>query len=271
MPLHFSGRIFGALLLAGTLLTGCDNSDKNSYSIKVGVINGAEQDVAEIAKKVAKEKYGLEVELVSFSGSLLPNDPTANKELDANVFQHRPFLAQDNQSRGYNLVAVANTFVFPMAGYSTKIKHPSELKSGDTIAVPNDPTNLGRALLLLDKENLITLKPNSGLLPTAIDIIDNPLKLKIMELEGAQLPRVLKDPKVTVAIISTTYIQQINLSPTKDSIFIEDKNSPYTNIIVTREENKDADNVRDFIKAYQSPEVATAAESIFNGGAIQGW
>lgn len=271
MPMQFSGRLLGVLLLASTLLTGCDNSNKSGYSIKVGVINGAEQDVAEIAKQVAKEKYGLDVELVGFSGSLLPNDPTANNELDANVFQHRPFLAQDNQSRGYNLVAVGNTFVFPMAGYSTKIKHPSELKPGDTVAVPNDPTNLGRALLLLQKEKLVTLKPDSGLLPTALDIIANPLNLKIMELEGAQLPRVLNDPKVTVAIISTTYIQQINLSPTKDSIFIEDKNSPYTNIIVTRENNKDADNVRDFIKAYQSPEVATAAETIFNGGAIQGW
>ncbi|WP_250845412.1 MetQ/NlpA family ABC transporter substrate-binding protein, partial [Escherichia coli] len=91
------------------LLTGCDNNDNNRYAIKVGVINGAEQDVAEVAKKVAKEKYGLEVELVGFSGSLLPNDPTANKELDANVFQHRPFLEQDNRSRGYNLVAVGNT------------------------------------------------------------------------------------------------------------------------------------------------------------------
>ena len=166
MPLHFSGRIFASLLLAGTLLTGCDNNDNNRYAIKVGVINGAEQDVAEVAKKVAKEKYGLEVELVGFSGSLLPNDPTANKELDANVFQHRPFLEQDNRSRGYNLVAVGNTFVFPMAGYSTKIKHPQELKPGDTIALPNDPTNLGRALLLLQKEKLITLNPDSGLLPT---------------------------------------------------------------------------------------------------------
>lgn len=271
MSPYFSSKVLGAILLASTLLTGCDNSEQNRYSIKVGVINGAEQDVAEIAKKVAKEKYGLEVQLVGFSGSLLPNDPTANSELDANVFQHRPFLAQDNQSRGYQLVAVANTFVFPMAGYSTKINSPSELKKGDTIAVPNDPTNLGRALLLLQKEKLITLKPDSGLLPTTLDIISNPLNLNIMQLEGAQLPRVLDDPKVTVAVISTTYIQQINLSPTKDSIFIEDKNSPYTNIIVTRENNKDADNVRDFIKAYQSPEVATAAETIFHGGAIQGW
>ncbi|WP_194207638.1 lipoprotein NlpA [Superficieibacter sp. 1612_C1] len=264
-------RTVAAVLLAGLVLAGCDGNKNDNKHIKVGVINGAEQDVAEVAKKVAKDKYGLEVELVGFSGSLLPNDPTANGELDANVFQHRPFLAEDNKAHNYKLVAVGNTFVFPMAGYSKKIKTVSELKKGATVAIPNDPTNLGRALLLLQKEKLITLKPDTGLLPTALDITANPLGLNIMELEGAQLPRVLDDPKVDVAIISTTYLQQTGLSPVHDSVFIEDKNSPYVNIIVTREDNKDAENVRDFIHAYQSPEVANAAEKIFNGGAVPGW
>lgn len=113
-------RTGAALLLAGILLAGCDQSSSDAKHIKVGVINGAEQDVAEVAKKVAKEKYGLDVELVGFSGSLLPNDATNHGELDANVFQHRPFLEQDNQAHGYKLVAVGNTFVFPMAGYSKK-------------------------------------------------------------------------------------------------------------------------------------------------------
>ncbi|KAI3490378.1 hypothetical protein L1887_45203 [Cichorium endivia] len=264
-------RRLGALVLAGLLLAGCDQSGSDAKHIKVGVINGAEQDVAEVAKKVAKEKYGLDVELVGFSGSLLPNDATNQGELDANVFQHRPFLAEDNKAHGYKLVAVANTFVFPMAGYSRKIKSVSDLKDGATIAIPNDPTNLGRALLLLQKEKLITLKPGTGLLPTALDITANPKQLKIMELEGAQLPRVLDDPKVDVAIISTTYIQQTGLSPVHDSVFIEDKNSPYVNIVVTREDNKDAENVKEFIQSYQSPEVAKAAETIFNGGAVPGW
>ncbi|RXX68337.1 lipoprotein NlpA [Enterobacter cloacae] len=255
----------GALVLAGLLLAGCDQSGSDAKHIKVGVINGAEQDVAEVAKKVAKEKYGLDVELVGFSGSLLPNDATNQGELDANVFQHRPFLAEDNKAHNYKLVAVANTFVFPMAGYSRKIKSVSDLKDGATIAIPNDPTNLGRALLLLQKEKLITLKPDVGLLPTALDITANPKKLNIMELEGAQLPRVLDDPKVDVAIIST------RLSPVHDSVFIEDKNSPYVNIVVTREDNKDAENVKEFIQSYQSPEVAKAAETIFNGGAVPGW
>ena len=262
--------VAGALAL-GLLLAGCDNKKQNTHHIKVGVINGAEQDVAGVAKQVAKEKYGLEVELVGFSGSLLPNDPTASGDLDANVFQHRPFLEQDNKAKGTTLVAVGNTFVFPMAGYSKKIKQVSELKDGDTIAMPNDPTNLGRALLLLQKEKLITLKADTGLLPTAVDITSNPLHLKIMEIEGAQLPRVLDDKQVTVAIISTTYLQQTGLNPVRDNVFIEDKESPYVNIIVTREDNKDAANVRDFIKSYQSPEVAAAAEKIFNGGAVPGW
>ena len=111
------------------------------------------------------------------------------------------------------------------------------------MAIPNDPTNLGRALLLLQKK-LITLKEGKGLLPTALDITDNPRHLQIMELEGAQLPRVLDDPKVDVAIISTTYIQQTGLSPVNDSVFIEDKNSPYVNILVAQEDNKNAENVK---------------------------
>ncbi|CAI2465531.1 MetQ/NlpA family lipoprotein [Serratia proteamaculans] len=259
-----------AAFAAVLALQGCEQKTDQNH-IKVGVINGAEQDVAEVAKQVAKQKYGLEVELIGFSGSLLPNDATDKGELDANVFQHRPFLEQQNKDHGYKLVAVGNTFVFPMAGYSKKIKALKELQDGAVIAIPLDPTNLGRALLLLEKTGLITLKQGKGLLPTSLDISANPHNYKIMELEGAQLPQVLDDPKVTVAVISTTYINQTGLTPTKDGIFIEDKNSPYTNIIVTREDNKDAPNVQNFIKAYESDEVAKAAEKIFNGGAVKGW
>ncbi|MDQ9128697.1 MetQ/NlpA family lipoprotein [Serratia fonticola] len=259
-----------AALAATLLLQGCDQKADQNH-IKVGVINGAEQDVAEVAKRVAKEKYGLDVELIGFSGSLLPNDATDKGELDANVFQHRPFLEQQNKDHGYKLVVVGNTFVFPMAGYSKKIKSLSELQDGAVIAIPNDPTNLGRALLLLKKVGLIELKQGKGLLPTSLDISANPHNYQIMELEGAQLPHVLDDPKVAVAVISTTYINQIGLTPTKDGIFIEDKDSPYTNIVVAREDNKDAQNVQNFVKAYESDEVAKAAEKIFNGGAVKGW
>lgn len=270
MALLWRCTALAAALSAALLLQGCDQKNDQNH-IKVGVINGAEQDVAEVAKQVAKEKYGLDVELVGFSGSLLPNDATDKGELDANVFQHRPFLAQQNKDHGYKLVAVGNTFVFPMAGYSKKIKSLQELQDGAVIAIPNDPTNLGRALLLLKKVGLIDLKQDKGLLPTSLDITANPHNYQIMELEGAQLPHVLDDPKVAVAVISTTYINQIGLTPTKDGIFIEDKDSPYTNIVVAREDNKDAQNVQNFVKAYESDEVAKAAEKIFNGGAVKGW
>ncbi|MCP1104652.1 MetQ/NlpA family lipoprotein [Serratia nevei] len=270
MTLRWRITPLAAAFAAVLALQGCDQKTDQNH-IKVGVVNGAEQDVAEVARQVAKEKYGLDVELVGFSGSLLPNDATDKGELDANVFQHRPFLEQQNKDHGYKLVAVGNTFVFPMAGYSKKIKSLKELPDGAVIAIPLDPTNLGRALLLLEKTGLITLKQGKGLLPTALDISANPHHYQIMELEGAQLPHVLDDPKVTVAVISTTYINQTGLSPTKDGIFIEDKDSPYTNIIVTREDNKDAPNVQNFIKAYESDEVAKAAEKIFNGGAVKGW
>lgn len=147
----------------------------------------------------------------------------------------------------------------------------SQLKDYATVAVPNDPTNLGRALLLLEKQGLLSLAPGKGLLPTTLDITQNPRHLSILQLEGAQLPHVLDDPKVAIAIISTTYIQQTGLSPLHDNVFIEDKHSPYVNIIVSREDNRQAKNVQEFVKAYQSPEVALAAERLFKGGAIAGW
>lgn len=136
-------RTAAAVVLAGLLLAGCDQKGSDAKHIKVGVINGAEQDVAEVAKKVAKEKYGLDVELVGFSGSLLPNESTNAGDLDANVFQHRPFLEQDNKAHNYRLVAVGNTFVFPMAGYSRKIKSVADLKDGATIAIPERPDQSG--------------------------------------------------------------------------------------------------------------------------------
>lgn len=157
-----------------------------------------------------------------------------------------------------------------MAGYSRKIvSRRTERRRDDRYPQRSDQPRAGATAAA--KEKLITLKAGTGLLPTAVDITDNPRNLKIMELEGAQLPRVLDDPKVDVAIISTTYLQQTGLSPVRDGIFIEDKNSPYVNIIVTREDNKDAQNVKEFMQSYQSPEVAKAAETIFNGGAVPGW
>ncbi|XPE24968.1 MetQ/NlpA family ABC transporter substrate-binding protein [Shigella sonnei] len=143
-------------------------------------------------------------------------------------------------------------------------------KEGATVAIPNDPTNLGRALLLLQKEKLITLKEGKGLLPTALDITDNPRHLQIMELEGAQLPAYWRPE-------SGCSDYQHHLHPANrtfsvnDSVFVEDKNSPYVNILVARENDKNAENVKEFLNLIDHPEVAKAAETIFNGGAVPGW
>ncbi|WP_038911814.1 MetQ/NlpA family lipoprotein [Dickeya dadantii] len=260
------GALIGALALAG-----CGQEQKNPNHIKVGVIVGAEQQVAEVAQKVAKEKYGLDVELVTFNDYVLPNEALSKGDIDLNAFQHKPYLDQQIKDRGYKLVSVGNTFVYPISGYSKKIKSLNDLQNGAQIALPNDPTNLGRSLLLLQKVGLIKLKDNVGLLPTVLDVTENPKNLKLVELEAPQLPRSLDDDQIALAIINTTYASQINLTPAKDGLFVEEKDSPYVNLLVAREDNKDAENVKKFVKAYQSDEVNQAALKVFNGGAVKGW
>jgi lipoprotein, YaeC family len=271
MSLKFKSiAAIGALI--GTLaLAGCGQDEKNPNHIKVGVIVGAEQQVAEVAQKVAKEKYGLDVELVTFNDYVLPNEALGKGDIDLNAFQHKPYLDQQIKDRGYKLVPVGSTFVYPIAGYSKKIKSLDELKDGSQIALPNDPTNLGRSLLLLQKVGLIKLKDGVGLLPTVLDVTENPKNLKLVELEAPQLPRSLDDQQIALAVINTTYASQIGLTPAKDGLFVEDKDSPYVNLLVAREDNKDAENVKKFVQAYQSDEVDAAANKIFNGGAVKGW
>ena len=226
-----------AALLSALLISGCGKDAQDNH-IKVGAIAGTEAQVVEVAKQVAKEKFGLEVEIVSFSDYVTPNVALNDGSIDVNAFQHKPYLDSQIKDRGYKLAAVGNTFVYPIAGYSKKIKTIAELKEGAQIAVPNDPTNLGRSLLLLQKQGIIQLKADVGLNGTVLDIVGNPKQVKIVELEAAQLPRSLDD--VDLAIINTTYASQIDLLPTRDGLFVEDKDSPYVNLVVAREDNKDA-------------------------------
>ncbi|CDH23052.1 MetQ/NlpA family lipoprotein [Xenorhabdus bovienii] len=258
-------------LLGTLILVGCGQEPRDPNHIKVGVIVGPELEVAEVAKKVAKEKYGLDVELTTFNDYVLPNESLSKGDIDANVFQHKPYLDQQIKERNYKLAIVGNSFIYPIAAYSKKIKSLDELQDGAQIALPNDPTNLGRSLLLLQKQGLIKLKDGVGLLPTVLDVTENPKHLDIVQLEAPQLPRSLDDQKIALAIINNTYAGQIGLTPEKDGLFVEDKDSPYVNIIVSREDNKDAENVQKFVKAYQSEEVEQAAQTIFKGGALKGW
>ncbi|EEX37629.1 MULTISPECIES: MetQ/NlpA family lipoprotein [Vibrio] len=267
--MKFSLKGLLAIAAAAIVLTGCGEKAVDMNKIKVGVIAGAEEQVAEVAARVAKERYNLDVQLVTFSDYVTPNAALNDGSIDANAFQHKPYLDRQIADRGYKLAIVGNTFVYPIAGYSKQITTLDELATGSRVAVPNDPTNLGRSLLLLQQQGLITLRDDIGLLATVRDITDNPKNLRIMELDAAQLPRALDD--VALAIINTTYASSINLTPEKDGIFVEDKNSPYVNLLVARQDNVNAENVQNFLKAYQTDDVYKAASEIFHGGAVKGW
>lgn len=268
-------KLFAALAIisSSVTLSSCGGGTKKDdpNHIKVGVESGPEYSLAEAAKKVAKEKYGLEVELVQFNDYVMPNEALQQGDIDANVFQNKPYLDVQSKQRGYQFAIVGNTFVYPLAGYSRKIKKLDELKDESTIIIPNDATNGGRSLLLLQKFGLLKLKDGVGLLPTVNDIIGNPKKLKILELEAPQLPRALDDQNVSIAIINNTFAAPIGLSAAKDGLFVEDKESPYVNAIVTKETNKASEKVLKFVKAYQSAEVEAAAIKAFKGSAVKGW
>ncbi|ADT87795.1 MetQ/NlpA family lipoprotein [Vibrio sp. Vb2880] len=269
MKLSLKGLLTIAAAASALVLAGCGDKAVDNSKVKIGVIAGAEAQVAEVAAKVAKEKYNLNVELVTFTDYVTPNAALDDGSIDANAFQHKPYLDQQIVDRGYKLAIVGNTFVYPIAGYSKQIKSVDELQDGARIAVPNDPTNLGRSLILLEKQGLIKLRADAGLLATVRDIVENPKKIQIVELDAAQLPRSLDD--VALSIINTTYASSLNLTPEKDGIFVEDKESPYVNLLVARQDNVNAENVQNFLKAYQTDEVANAAADIFQGGAVKGW
>jgi len=263
-------KIF-ALALAIITLSACNKKESNPNVLKVGIATGPEQNLAEAAKKVAKEKYGLDVELVTFSDYVVPNEALSQGDVDVNAFQHLPYLEEQSKQRGYKLAVVGKTFVYPIVAYSKKIKSVSELQPGQTIVIPNDPTNGGRSLLLLQKQGLIKLKNGVGLLPKVTDIVANPKNLKILELEAPQIPRVLEDKKVALAIINNNFAAQAGLEPEKEGLFTEDKDSPYANLIVSREDNKNDEKVKKFVQSYQSPEVESVAKQTFKGGAVKAW
>lgn len=257
--------IAGILVL---LLVACSSKKEASDVIRVGVISGPEAQLMERAKEVAQKKYGLNVKIIEFSDYVTPNIALAQGNIDANAYQHQPFLDAQINDRHYSMVAVGKTFLYPMGLYSTKIQNLSQLQDGAQIAVPNDPSNEARALLLLQKAGLIELKPDTGANATLQDIAKNPRHFKIVELDAAELPRTLKD--VSIAAINTTFVSAAGLSP-KTAIFLEATDSPYVNLIVVRKADQDSAKVRELVQAYQSPEVEQLAEKLFGRSAIAAW
>lgn len=259
-----------AITLAATaaLVAGCGQSEKEQ-PLTLGVMAGAEAQVAEVAAELALREYDLEVKLVEFNDYVTPNSALEEGSIDANAFQHRPYLDAQMADRGYDFSVVGNTLVYPIAGYSETLESVAELADGAKIAVPNDPTNLGRALILLADQGLITLADDAGLEATVLDIIGNPKDLEIIELEAPQLPRALSD--VAIAIINNTYAAEVDLNPNDHGLFVEDEDSPYVNLIVSRQDNADDPRLAQFVKAYQTDEVLARANELFDNGVVKGW
>jgi len=174
-------------------------------------------------------------------------------DLDANYFQHIPYLNSFNEEKGYHLVNAGGIHVEPFALYSNKVKSVKDLKKKASIAIPNDPTNEGRALLLLQDAGLITLKEGAGLTATPLDVKSNPLKLKFREIEAASLPRTLND--VDAAVINGNYAIPAGLSAAKDGLFVEGSSSPYVNIIAVKAGNENKAEIQALVKALQSDKV----------------
>ncbi len=233
----------------------------------MGATAGPHAAIVSEAAKVA-EKSGLKVKVVEFTDYIAPNRA---KALDVNVYQHEPFLKNFNKNQQTNLVKITDAVVQPMGLYSDTVKSLEAIPEGAKIAIPNDPTNGGRALVLLKTAGLIDLKPGmTGTTATVADITANSKGVKVVELEAAQLPRSLED--VDVACVPMNYAISGKLSPEKQGFYFESREAPFAlMVIAARPDNAQAKNVLTFVKAYQSPEVKAFIDKTFNGAVKAAW
>lgn len=265
-------KLLSAALIAATcvFVAGCGGSDNSSASsdkkeIKMGVTAGPH---AEIMEQVAKEaeKQGITIKVVEFNDFVQPNKALAEKDLDMNSMQHQPYLDNITKKQGLKLVSIGKTIILPMAVYSHKYKSIDEIADGASVTIPNDPTNGGRALLLLQQAGLITLKNGNSVDASIPDITANPKNLQFIELDAAQISRSLDD--TDVACVNTNYAIPAGLNPQKDSILIESKDSPYANVMVVREEDKDNATYQKVLTIYQSEPIKKFIDEHFQGSCI---
>lgn len=262
-------RFLLTLLVAAIFSLAACSHKEGPNTIRVGAIAGPESQLADVAKTVAKKEFGLRVHIVTFTDYNTPNQALADGSIDANAFQHLPFLLSQIKARHYDLVSVGDTFLYPMGLYSSTIKKLSNLQTSAKVAIPNDPSNEARALLLLQKAGLITLKPNMTINATVEDVANNPKHLQLIALDAAQLPRALSD--VALAAINTNYAIPAGLSPSKNALFAEQTDSPYVNLIVARAADKNTKKIKEFVEAFQSAPVVAKAQKLFGDGAIAGF
>lgn len=263
------------------LATGCssnatgnssekDSTTKERVTVKLGLI-GADTDVWDNVQARLKEE-GIDLEYVKFTEYSQPNTALANGDIDLNSFQHQYFLDNFNAEHGTDLVSIGNTVNAPLGIYSEKIKDIKELKEGDQIAIPNDVTNGGRALLLLQTAGLIKVDPAKAQAPTVSDITENKLNLEIVELEASQTARALQD--VAASVINSGMAVDAGFVPTTDAIYLEpvdDTSRPYVNIIAARKEDANNEVYQKVVAAYQTDETIKVIEETSKGSSIPAW
>jgi len=242
-------------LIAGLLMlsfVGCSKNKGDDNLIRIGVSPEPHAKIIELIKEDL-EKQGIKVEIIEFTDYQKPNFALAEGELDANFFQHEPYMNNFREKNNLDIVSIGGVHIEPMGLYSSKYSSIDELKDNCEIAIPNDPTNGGRALLLLEKHGLIKLREGADTLATENDIVENPQNIKIVPLEAAQLPRVLND--VDGAVINGNYALEAGLVPTKDALILEDKDSPYANIVAVRKGEENLEKFKKLMEALHSEKV----------------
>lgn len=257
----------GALLLSGcgSDKTASAGGDQKQVTLTIGASPVPHAEILEQVKPILA-KEGINLKVIEFTDYVKPNMALNDKELDANFFQHVPYMEKFAKEHNENLASAGSVHVEPMGVYSSKIKDLKELPDGAKVAIPNDPTNGGRALLLLQKAGLISLKDPKNITATKEDVVDNKKNLQFVELEAAQLPRSLDD--VTVAVINTNFALEANLNPLKDALALEDKDSPYANIVAVRSGDRDRPEIKKLMAALQSPEVKKFIEDKYKGAIL---
>ena len=250
-------KILALLVALALFVVSCGKGEK----LKVGATPVPHGEFLKLVKDDLK-KQGVDLEIVEFNDYILPNKALADKSIDANFFQHVPYMEDFAKRNNIPLVSVGNVHLEPMALYSKKIKNIKDLKPNDTLIIPNDPTNGGRALILLDKAGIIKLKDNKKLDSTTKDIASNPKKIKIVTLSNEQIaPRLVE---VAGAIINSNFA--INAGVTKNEIILqEDKNSPYANVVTVLKGNENDPRIQKLMKALQSEKVKKYIEDKYEG------
>ncbi len=256
---------FKRVLLSTAALLVLGTAALANTTLRVGATPVPHAELLNAVKdKLAKE--GFDLKIVDFTDYVTPNLALADGELEANFFQHKPYLDKFCEEKGLKLVSAGGIHVEPIGVFSEKLKSLEDIPNKAVVAIPNDPSNGGRALILLHNAGLITLNDPTNLYATEFDVVKNPKKLKFKTLEAAQLPRVLKD--VDLAVINGNYALEAGLSPVEDALLIEGKESPYANIVAVREGEEKKEDIVKLMNALQSPEIVKFINENYKGGVV---